>query len=312
MSFTTQIKHELSNYELKDCCKKSQLSALLLYNGILNIHHNKFFLEIRVENVNVVKKIWKLIKELYDINCELAVSKKLKLKKNNIYILRLYDRAIDILDSLNIYKNGIICNPNLGFLKKDCCIRSYLAGVFMSKGSCNAPTKSDYHLEMTSSEFSYSKFVRKLILRYNINCKLIKRRNDHVVYIKAAQDIGDFLKLVKAYDSLLSFENIRINKDFINSITRLDNCEGANEIKVLNTADRHLEDINFIEKHQQIDFLNSKLKQVVVLRKKFPEASLLELTNEYESLYGNKISKSGLKHRFDKLNMIVRKLKEDK
>ena len=92
-------------------------------------------------------------------------------------------------------------------------------------------------------EETLAKFLCRLMNRFYLPAKVIKRRNQHVVYLKASDKIADFLRMCKANDALFEFEDSRIQRDFLNSLTRLDNCELANEMKSLSAARRQLEDI---------------------------------------------------------------------
>ena len=70
-------------------------------------------------------------------------------------------------------------------------------------------------------------------------------------------------------------------------------------------AKKQLEDIARIEKAGRLRFLDEKLKAVAQLRVQFPEASLNELSAEYEKQTGVAMSKSGMKHRFGKLLSLI-------
>ncbi|MFQ8582072.1 MAG: DNA-binding protein WhiA [Holdemania massiliensis] len=108
----------------------------------------------------------------------------------------------------------------------------------------------------------------------------------------------------------MKFEDIRIHRDFRNNLTRLDNCEVANEMKSQAAAKKQLADIARIEKAGRLRFLDEKLKAVAQLRVQYPEASLNELSAEYEKQTGVAMSKSGMKHRFGKLHEIAEQLPE--
>ena len=110
----------------------------------------------------------------------------------------------------------------------------------------------------------------------------------------------------------MSFEDIRITRDFRNSMTRLDNCELANEVKSVAAANRQVADIELIKKSMFFDSLDDKIKEIAYLRLDYPEASLNELTVEYERISGVEISKSGMKHRLKKLSDIANSIKEQK
>lgn len=302
MSFTSEIKQEIAYNELKDCCARAELSALIQLSSSLTIQNKKLGLLVRLENPTAMKRVVYLLKKLYNCETELVVAKKTNLKKNKVYNLNILEDGKDILNKLGLYGNkGILHHPSFNIVSKECCGRAYLAGCFLAYGSCNSPSKSNYHLELALNDIEHANFVVKLINRYELNAKISKRRNKYIVYIKKADIISDFLRLIGAHESLMNFENSRINRDFKNSLTRLDNCEIANEIKSLSAAKRQVEIIEKLIKKDKIDNLDHKLKNVVDIRMKYQDYSLLELCQIYEKEYGESISKSGMKHRLNKI-----------
>ena len=308
MSFSTEIKQEIAANELKDCCKVAQLSALIQLCSSLTISNRGLSLQIKSENATVAKRIYTLIKSLYNIDVGLSVVKKMNLKKNNIYILRIYDNTREILNDIGLYSSrGLLDKPLKKIVAKECCARAYLAGAFMACGSCNSPNKTNYHLEIKANSEAHALFMVELLERFYIKAKTIERRNHYVVYVKVADKIGDFLRCIGASDSLLKFEDIRISRDFTNSLTRLDNCEVANEMKTQKAASSQIEDIKQLEK--VISSLDVKLQEVCKIRLDNPEMSLNELCDVYERLYGTPISKSGIKHRFTKIHELALKQK---
>ena len=60
----------------------------------------------------------------------------------------------------------------------------------------------------------------------------------------------------------------------------------------------------------EYDKLNERLRNVVDIRMKYQDHSLLELCNAYQKAYGDAISKSGMKHRLNKLEAIAESLEE--
>ncbi|MPM48648.1 putative sporulation transcription regulator WhiA [bioreactor metagenome] len=268
-------------------------------------------LTVRIENATTAKRIWKLIKDTYNAEMELSVLKKMNLKKNNIYLIKVITRADEILHDMDLMVDGKIKNhPGYQVVRKDCCARAYLAGAFMASGSVNSPTKSNYHLEIATLDQDHAFFIQKLMLRFDLPAKHIIRRNQHVVYLKASERISDFLRCVGAYDSVMNFEDLRIQRDFRNSLTRLDNCEVANEMKTMKAGRKQSEDIEILEKYGKMQYLDKRLQEVAELRKAYPEASLNDLCETYEQNTGLSISKSGMKHRLAKLSELAQKLIE--
>lgn len=158
-------------------------------------------------------------------------------------------------------------------------------------------------------------FVQKLLNIFDLNAKILNREKGYMIYIKEAEKISDFLKIIGASKAVMYYENIRIYRDQKNKTNRLNNCEQANMDKIIQTATTQLEEIEIIEKNDGIMLLDDKVREVLKYRKKYPEASLKELA-EIISMETNKpITKSGLNHRLKKIKELaenLRKITEEK
>ena len=93
---------------------------------------------------------------------------------------------------------------------------------------------------------------------------------------------------------------------------RLNNCEQANIDKVIITCNNQIRDINIIDEELGIDFLDDKTKEAWVYRLKYPETSLVELSEIISLETGKTITKSGLNHRFRKIREIAEKIETTK
>ena len=143
---------------------------------------------------------------------------------------------------------------------------------------------------------------------FELNAKIIKRRNKYVVYLKSSEKIGDFLRAIGASQSVMNFESTRIDRNMSNTVNRWNNCDIANEIKSLSTANKQIDDINIIEMFMGLDMLDEKTRSVALIRRKYPEMTLKELTEAYYEETGQTISKSGLHHRFKKISEEAKRL----
>lgn len=102
MSFASETKKELTNLEVKDCCINAELSALIRMNGALSFTNRHLVLDVQTENAAIARRIYTLLKKQYDVSVELLVRKKMRLKKNNVYIVRFSENAKAILEDLKI------------------------------------------------------------------------------------------------------------------------------------------------------------------------------------------------------------------
>ena len=309
MSFASEVKQEVAQKVMSGSDARAELSALVQMCSSLSLSSRGMTLLITVENAAVARRVFSLLKERYDAQIEMFVKRKMNLKKNRIYGLRILSGVTDILKDLGIYSSrGLLDKPLARIVQTDNNARAYLAGAFLASGSINPPEKTQYHLEIVTNSQEHADFLIRLLERFDIRARSIPRRSKFVVYVKAAEKIGDFLRLIEADQALMKFENIRISRDFTNSITRLNNMDVANEMKTQAAAARQLEDIRILEEAGRVEKLDEKLQDVIALRKEFPDSSLNELAEIYERRTGTAVSKSGMKHRFVRIHEMAEKI----
>ena len=312
MSFTTDIKQEIANNDLKSHCAKAELSALIQLTSSLTISNGSLGILVRSESPTTSKRVLYLLKKIYKVDTKLKITKKTNLKKNNVYTINIEKKGKQILEDLGLYSSkGLLSHPSHELVSKNCCASAYLAGAFLAYGTCNSPSNANYHLEISLPEKSNANFVVKLISRFSIKAKIVERRNRFVVYVKKADYVSDFLAVIGASNCRLEFENERISRDMKNSLSRIDNCDIANEVKIMTAANKQIEYINIIKKNDKYDSLEDKIKNVIELRLKYQDYSLLELCEAYQKKYGDVISKSGMKHRLNKIESIAKELDDN-
>lgn len=297
MTFTSNVKNEICALETQNIEEISELSAI-----IRNSYVDADFIRINTENILVAERIYKLITKLYDIMPKIIVRKGYNYNKNYLYILEIKESEL-ITKELNVEKI-----PKEYMVADEEQIRAYLRGLFLIKGSVNDPQKSRYHLEFTVDSQEYADFILKILEQYNINAKTINRENNYMIYIKEAEKISDFLKIIGASKAVLYFEDIRIYRDHANMINRINNCEQANVDKIINTAYEQIRNIEKIEQKASLDILSAKEREVALYRKKYPDVSLVELSEIMTIETGNKITKSGVYHRLNKIKEIADKI----
>ncbi|TYR80075.1 DNA-binding protein WhiA [Priestia megaterium] len=308
MSFASETKKELTNLDIKDCCSKAELSALIRMNGSLSFSNRKLTVDVQTENAAIARRIYVLLKKSYDVSVELLVRKKMRLKKNNVYIVRLVEKARFLLEDLKILTEGFTFTHNISneLIKKKCCKRSYLRGAFLAGGSINNPETSSYHLEVFSLYKEHNDALCELMNTFQLNSKTLERKKGYINYLKEAEKITEFLSIIGAHSALLRFEDVRIVRDMRNSVNRLVNCETANLNKTIGAAIRQVENIRYIQDTVGLDVLPDKLREIARLRVEYQDVTLKELG---EMVSGGQISKSGINHRLRKIDEIADKLR---
>ena len=300
MSFTATVKDEVSKLDIPETEKISELSAIVQNSDYSN------GIKIVTENNAVARLVYSLFKDLFNVYAKVSVRRGYNYSKNMLYTLEVKNKVADILKSL-----GIIGAVPENFIYADeALLMAYLKGLFLMKASVNDPKTSRYHLEFNLDNLEYAEFIQKSLNYFHLNSKILHREHRYVVYIKEAEKIGDFLRIMGATKAVLYFEDIRIYRDHKNMTNRLNNCEQANVDKIIETANEQVKDIELLKRMDVYDLLNDKEKEVSEYRVKYPDASLLELSQIISMETGNKITKSGVYHRLNKIRQLALKMKE--
>lgn len=313
MSFSSKTKNELSRLPIEDrCCAVAELAAIVRMSGTIQIRGmKKVNLKFVTENAAIARRIFTLLRILYKADVEVMVRRNKQLKKNNNYLI--------VVNNIKITKQIL---ENAGFLIKEdssytinykipetliqnrCCRRAYIRGAFLGGGSISNPEKT-YHLEFVTNREEHGEDLSNIINSFNLNSKIVIRKENHVVYLKEGEQIADILNIIGAHQALLKFEDIRIFKDMRNNINRLVNCETANLGKTINASLRQVENIQYIDNRIGIEKLPKNLQEIALLRLKYREASLKELGKMLEPPVG----KSGVNHRLRRIDEIAEDLK---
>lgn len=308
MSFTNDVKDELALLPLGDSHEqKAELAAFLLLIGTLTIKNNQWQLTLRNENAKTIKRLFALVKNQYLIEPTLAAGKKDTFKKNAVYQLIIEKNALELMTDLGLYSSadGLASIPPSRLFVRPLDQAAFLRAAFMSVGSVNSPSTSNYHLEFNTHTAALAELVIKLLHKFDVEAKSSLRRGHVFTYMKKGDSISDTLRVVQASRALMEFESQRIQRDQYISMSRVINCEIANEMKA---QDKARSQIAMIERLQQLvglEELDIKIRQVAVLRLENPDLTMQELAETYQEKFGQPITKSGLIHRFEKMKQYL-------
>ena len=294
MTFTTQIKEEITKEDLTSLCTYLKFNATLEEDKMT----------VMVVNASVARWIFKLLKTNYNVLIKLTTRTMKRFKARNLYILEVKEK-LDLIykDIDNIFKE---INTSSDEEKK-----AFLKGMFLACGSINDPKKNQYHLEFLVKEEEDAKLIDNLLNSLKIKSKVLKRDREYMVYVKSSENISDFIKYLGAFNALFYFEDIRIYKDHKNMVNRLNNCEQANVERTLKSSKTILDNIKYLEDNDLLMLLDDRSKEIIEYKKKYPDTSLGELAEIITMETNKSITKSGINHHFRKINALVKKAKEN-
>lgn len=308
MSFSSSVKNELCRIEIDEkCCLFAELAAVIRVSGIVKfIGTGEVNVKIVTENAAFARRLFSLIKRLYNIYPEVVTRRSKKLKKHISYIIIMTSSMglKNVLADMGVSRNesgdAEFSYFNSKLLKRLCCKKAYLRGAFLAGGSISDPEKT-YHLEVAAHSLLLAKELSTLGNKFKMHAKVIARKGSYVSYLKEGENIVDFLNVIGAHSALLELENVRILKEMRNNVNRIVNCETANLEKTVNASMRQVENIIYIRDTIGFDNIPENLQEIAELRLQFSDANLKELGEMLDPPLG----KSGVNHRLRKLDMIA-------
>lgn len=316
MSFSSKVKSEvcrITEMSLEEA--RALLSAIMKVSGSISLASNKqFSFKVTTENPAIARLIFRTLKEHFKIHTRLLVRRSNSLKKNNVYMIIITEKMglrdflydIKVLDDKEDIMSINYTVP-MELIDTVLTRKAYIRGAFLGAGSISNPEKT-YHLEFVTHNEGYAKELSRVINYYDLNSKVIQRKNSYIVYLKEGDQIVDVLNIIGAHSNLLYLENVRIMKEMRNNVNRLVNCETANLSKTVNAAVRQIRCIRIIENEIGLQRLPDNLREVAELRLKYPDEALKDLG----MMLDPQVGKSGVNHRLRKIEKIANEIYKDK
>lgn len=292
MSFSLEIKKELSEIRMKKLCCRIHFLLGLLINA--DIKENKS-LCTTISGDDIFETVSRMIQNVCHKPPKYELEEKLG---HRLYHITFDDEKIRKLlefvergeDGESDFWNGECSDGN--------CRRSFLRGVFISCGTVSDP-KSGYYFELKFKNAARGAFVYKLLSDEISEPKILNRRTGTSVglYYKNGTTIEDVLTYLGCVKNIFDFINTKIEREIRNSVNRSTNCVAGNIAKSVNAAQKQVAVICELEERGMLSMLPDELFETAKLRIENPSASLSELALVHDP----PISKSGLTHRLAKI-----------
>lgn len=312
MSFSHDVKEELARVlPVKDCCRRAELAGLVRAAGLLELASipvkGRGFLRVETGQAAVARKLVLLGKAVLGMHPEVRVRRQQRLRRSRSFgvYLQSQDPVADRI-RLGVLEPGGGLERTIppGLVSHGGCRRAYLRGLFLGAGSLTDPSRS-HHLEIVLRDEVLADAVGQLLFSFNIGVRMTSRRGELVLYLKEADQIGQFLATMGAHQALLAYENTLALKTVKNRVNRLVNAETANLEKSVDAGVRQAADVKLIQRRIGLHGLPPSLRELAELRLKHREASLRELGE----LCNPPLGKSGVAHRLRKLETLAEELR---
>lgn len=307
IAYSAALKDELARiWPDRECCTAAELLGLARASTVSAGENGTFSLELRTNHATVARKAYRLFQSVLGVGTRVFARRRRQLDKATLYHVRAEGSALpDALAAAGIAgKNG---EPLSIPAMPECCRRAFLRAVFLGAGSMGDPRRG-YHWEVSMADRATARKVRDLLRAEGIRSGLVRRRHEHVVYLKEAEGIASWLNMAGAHEALLSLENTRIYKDMKNRLNRLVNCETANLSRTIDAGVQQQEDIRLLMATHGIEALPPSLREVARLRLEHSDATLEELGR----LINPPLGKSGVNHRLREIRRLAAELRRQR
>lgn len=81
MSFSSDIKQEISQLEFTEGKARALLSALFLSRASLNWSNGRTWLSFQTQNASIAKLVFRVLKTEYDVDVQIATIKRMNFEK---------------------------------------------------------------------------------------------------------------------------------------------------------------------------------------------------------------------------------------
>lgn len=312
MTFSKDTKDELAHIVLeKNCCVLAEIAGFIRVCGTIKLMGGGKFKVVLTTEHNAVARHYKtLIKAYFDVDPTVEIGRSQAINKGKVYLMTLGPEELSeqilreagilmLRGGMNYISDGIY----EGLIKTKCCRKAYLRGLFLGTGTMSNPEKG-YQFEIVCDSEILAGDVKRLLNGFiDIHAKVVVRKGQYVVYIKAASQILDLLAIMGAHTQYFSFEDIRMKKELVNRANRIQNCDQANIDKTVMASEKQIADIRTATAHGGMKILPEKLREIALLRLEYPEASMTEIG----AMLNPPLKKAGVNNRFARIAELAKK-----
>ena len=186
------------------------------------------------------------------------------------------------------------------------CRAVFFRGIFCAAGSVTDPAKS-YQLDMSFPDRESAEAVRDMAGEIGFSFGLASRRGRSVLYLRESGAVEDFLAFLGATAASFEVMNAKIDREFRGNVNRQVNFDTANIEKQLRAVKKYADAAEKLKAAGRYDLLPEEVRFTGELRIANESLTFEDLGK----LHSPPISKSGVKHRLEKILAAAEELRED-
>jgi len=307
------IKDELHSLVETEGVTDAYVSALLTFGGELGRDEKGYYLYYATHDYLLALELARYIKEGYSYAVEVGMSQPKDKRRNKFFTVEVHGRqATEMLSALGkvTVTLGKISAVDNGVKSKISSAKEaaeYARGVYLSVGSASRAS-GGLRVALAFDLADYRDAFSEFLTRHGVEMNRSEKDGKFYLNSRKGQVISDFFALIGASKSALAVLDKVVKSEAKSKIQRASQLNVANLDKAMVAAIKQYNDVLLIKEKTSFYGLPPELKTVAEARLQNAEASLDVL----REILPEKISKSGLYHRFEKLAEIAGSLREKK
>lgn len=288
MSYSTELKRQLSEKEIKrNCCRRSLLYGMLSMRGAAQGDAVTLTLEAGA----LAELAAAEIRRSFGTSCQ-TVSSGTKGVRTRL-LFSSASAAAYIGAAELTYPERVPPCPH--------CLSHFLRGIFLAVGRMSDFRKL-YRLEFSCGDRREA--LASLLSEITDEPRRTERRGEQLLYYKTNSAICDLLAFIGAESSAFALINDNIEAGYRNAANRRANCEARNIERSVEASMRFVHIVRRLEAADLLGRLPDELRETAILRAENPTVSLATLGGRCSP----PVSKSGMNHRLEKIERLAAEL----
>lgn len=182
------------------------------------------------------------------------------------------------------------------------CYRAFLQGIFLADGYIQHPARG-YHLELRLRGRWRMAALKTVARAVKLRFAHVEQASHHLFYLKKSKRIARFFNSLGLFDRALELSDMMATKGILSMVNRQVNFETANINRLIDASEQAIGQIKELLEYHDQEIWTEGLRQLAILRIKFPHDSLENLGRRFEP----NISKSAVNHRLRRVKAMYAK-----
>lgn len=277
LSYADLLRQKLSQRTIKSP-DDQYLFLLAVCVALGRFQGRDFFLRSRS------KPFLELCKDFFEHHCGFEAELRASGQQYRLFLpqgqaVRSWKNELSSLMGYDIYGRQPIPFEEKGYTVEE--RRLMLRAFFLSTARMRDPKKK-ICVEFSFRQQNVAQFFQRMLLAEDIDISVFKDgKSQYRLELHKREQLTHFLIAIGAHASVTDLESIWVEKQVNKSVNRVLNCDQANVNRILESAAKDLQAVQYLQAKGLLEQMDSKYRDLAQYRMEHPEASLQDLQEAF-------------------------------